>query len=75
MSEQENASGAQVPCISLLAWIERQEAAVERDRLMFVQQRNYDLCRLMDGRSGCLWELRQWLKWEHGVEANNVIFN
>ncbi len=69
----ETQTGKAVQYGDLLAWIESAELRAKRNKAMSEQQRNYDLCRLEDGRTICLWELRQWLEWNHGIEAINRV--
>jgi len=48
---------------ALRAWIETAQRRAADTKAVWVEQRSYDLCRMMDGRADCLWELMQWAEW------------
>jgi len=71
MIETKNGGGVAIDSTQLLEWIAVHEDQIKRDHARFVQNRDYDLCKIMDGHADAMWQLREWLKWTHNIVPSN----
>lgn len=71
MIETKNGGGVAIDSTQLLEWIAVHEDQIKRDHARFVRNRDYDLCRIMDGHADAMWQLREWLKWTHNIVPSN----